>query len=99
MGLTWIEIVVIAHLVLYLTETLVFGVVAAGGLLAMTEAAGAIARPRSGLLSARVFDGNRRRVCILMAGTAAFMCFIVGLFGAGFSWGFYPVLFMLGGRV
>jgi ACS family hexuronate transporter-like MFS transporter len=96
MCLAWIEMSVIAHLVLYLTETLVFGVVGAGGLLAITEAAGAIARPGGGLLSDRVFDGNRRKVFMLMAGTAALMCFMVGLFGAALSWTLYPVLFMLG---
>jgi ACS family hexuronate transporter-like MFS transporter len=53
----------IAHLVLYLTEVLLFGVVAAGGLLAMTEVAGAIARPGAGLLSDRVFGGA---LCVLL---------------------------------
>jgi sugar phosphate permease len=96
MCLAWVEMAVIAHLVLYLTEVLLFGVVVAGGILAMTEAAGAIARPGSGFLSDRVFGGNRKPVFMLMAGVASAMCFIVGLFGADLSWGLYPVLFIFG---
>jgi sugar phosphate permease len=96
MCLNWVEMSVIAHLVLYLTEALVFGVVAAGGLLAMTEAAGAIARPVSGLLSDRVFDGNRKKVFMSMAGSTSLMCFFMGLFGADLSWALYPILLILG---
>jgi len=94
--LAWVEMTVIAHIVLYLTEVLLFGVVAAGGLLAMTEAAGAIARPISGFLSDRVFGGNRKQVFMLMAGMASAMCFVVGLFGANLSWVLYPCLFIFG---
>jgi ACS family hexuronate transporter-like MFS transporter len=94
--LTWVEMALIAHLVLYLTEVLLFGVVAAGGLLAMTEVAGAIARPGSGFLSDRIFGGRRKQVFVLMAGTASIMCSIVGLFGPYLSWALYPALFLLG---
>lgn len=94
--LGWVEMAVIAHLVLYLTEVLLFGVVAAGGMLAMTEAAGAIARPGSGFLSDRVFGGKRKPVFMLMGGTASVMCFVIGLFGTDLSWWLYPVLFILG---
>jgi len=94
--LAWVELAMIAHLVLYLTEALLFSVVAAGGLLAMAEAAGAIARPGSGLLSDRVFGGNRKPVFILMAGIACIMCLLVSLFGSQLSWALYPVLFILG---
>jgi len=94
--LAWVEFALIAHLVLYLTEVLLFGVVAAGGILAMTEAAGAIARPLSGFLSDWVFDGNRKQVFMLMAGATSAMCFIVGLFGADLPWTLYPALFILG---
>ena len=94
--LAWVEFALIAHLVLYLTEALLFGVVAAGGVLAMTEAAGAIARPLSGFLSDRVFGGNRKQVFMLMAGATSIASFIVGVFGADLSWALYPALFILG---
>ncbi len=94
--LAWVEFTLIAHLVLYLTEALLFPVVVAGGLLAMTEVAGAIARPGSGFLSDRVFGGKRKPLFILMAGTACAMCLLLGLFGSYLSWALYPVLFLLG---
>jgi nitrate/nitrite transporter NarK len=53
----------IAHLVLHLTEVSLFGVVAAGGPLAMTEVAGAISRPGAGPLSDRLFAGA---LCVLL---------------------------------
>jgi ACS family hexuronate transporter-like MFS transporter len=94
--MTWIEMALIAHLVLYLTEVLLFGVVAAGGLLAMTEVAGAVARPGGGLLSDRAFGGSRKKVFALMAGTTSITCLIVGLFAPHLSWSLYPVLLILG---
>jgi sugar phosphate permease len=89
--LAWVEMSMIAHLVLYLKEVLLFGVVAAGGLLAMAEAAGAIARPGSGLLSDRVFGGKRREVFMLMAGSTSAMCFVVGFFGTDLSGSSLPL--------
>jgi len=94
--LSWTEFTVIAHLVLYLTESLAFPVVTAGGLLAMATAAGAIARPGSGLLSDRVFGGRRKPVFIMMAATASLMCLILGLWGPYLSWAIYPVLLLFG---
>jgi sugar phosphate permease len=94
--LAWVEFTIIGHLVLYLTEALLFPVVVAGGLLAMTEAAGAISRPGGGLLSDRVFGGSRKPIFLLMAGTASAMCLLLGLFGSRLSWALYPVLFLLG---
>lgn len=94
--LAWVEMAMIAHLVLYLTEALVFGVVAAGGLLALTEASGAIARPIAGFVSDRGFGGKRRPVFMLMASTTSIMCAVIGLAGPYLSWGLYPALLILG---
>ena len=94
--LNWVEFGLIAHLVLYLTEELLFPVVVAGGLLAMVEASGIIARPGWGILSDRFFGARRRPVFILVAATAASMCLMVSLFGPVLSWGVYPVFFFLG---
>jgi len=96
MGLAWVEIAMITHLVLYLTEALAFSVVTAGRILAMSEFAGAIGRPGSGLLSDRVFGGSRKKVWMLMAGTSSVFCLVLALFGPHLSWALYPVLFLLG---
>ncbi|MFC1965347.1 MFS transporter [Chloroflexota bacterium] len=92
----WVEFAVIGHLVLYLTEWLLVPVVMAGGMLAIAEVAGAIARPGSGLLSDRVFGGHRKPVLIMMAIVASAMCLIIGFFGSYLSWAIYPILFLLG---
>lgn len=93
---TWIEMAMIAHLVLYLTEVLMFGVIAAGGLLAITEISGAIARPCSGIVSDRIFNGKRKQVLFLMAGTVTLMCALLAFAGSYLSWGLYPVLILFG---
>lgn len=94
--LTWVEMALVAHLVLYLTEVLLFSVITAGGLAAMTEIAGAIARPGSGLLSDRAFNGNRKQVFMLTAGITCITCLIIGFFGPKLAWTLYPILFVLG---
>ena len=94
--LTWVEMALVAHLVLYLTEVFLFSVITAGGLAAITEIAGAIARPGSGLLSDRAFNGNRKRVFMLMAGITCITCLIIGFFGPELAWTLYPILFVLG---
>ncbi|MDO8568878.1 MAG: MFS transporter [Dehalococcoidales bacterium] len=94
--LAWVEFTVMAHLTLYLTEALFLPIVAAGGILAMVQFAGAMARPGAGLLSDRAFNGRRKPVFMLMAGVTCAICLTIGLLGPTLSWGIYPVLFLLG---
>lgn len=94
--LAWVEMAMIGHLVLYLKEVLLFSVVTAGGLLAMTEASGAIARPGGGFISDRSLRGKRKPIFIAMASTASVMCLLLGLFGPHLSWAIYLVLILLG---
>jgi len=93
---SWVDMATMAHLVLYLTEVILVPVVTAGGLLAVAQAAGAVAKPGSGLLSDWVFRGHRKPVFMMMAGISCAMCLLVGLIGSHLSWALYPVLFMLG---
>ena len=91
-----VEFGAITYLVLYLTESLFFGVVAAGGLLAMTEAAGAFGKPASGFISDRLLGGRRKIVFIFMVGMASVTCAALGVGGDGLGWLLYPVLVILG---
>ncbi len=93
--LNWIELSMIGHVVSYL-RSLEFPVVAAGGLLAMAEGAGALARPISGLLSDRFFGGRRNPVFIVFSAMACSMCLLLGLAGPAIGWFLYPTLFVLG---
>jgi len=91
-----VEFSAITYLVLYLTESLLFGIVAAGGLLAMTEAAGAFGKPASGFISDRLLGGRRKIVFIFMVGIASITCAALGVGGDGLGWLLYPVLVILG---
>jgi len=86
----------IINLVLYLKEILLFGVVAAGGLLAMTEAAGALGKPASGLISDRLLKGQRKLAFLLMAGVASVVSLMLGLVGNELQWLLYPILLLFG---
>jgi len=91
-----IEFSAMSYLVLYLKENLLFGVVVAGGILAMTEAAGGLGKPLSGFLSDRLLGGRRKIILLFMAGTASAMCLILGFAGHVLGWLLYPVLIILG---
>ena len=91
-----VEFGAITYLVLYLTESLFFGVVAAGGLLAMTEAAGAFGKPASGFISDRLLGGRRKIVFIFMVGMASVACAALGVGDDGLGWLLYPLLIILG---
>lgn len=94
--LNWVEMAMISHFVIYLNKSLGFAVVAAGGLLAMAETAGAVARPISGIVSDRMFGGRRKPVFIFFAVSASVACLLLGLLGARLNWSFYPIIFILG---
>ena len=95
-ALTVVEFAVIAHLVLYLTEALLFPVVTAGMILAVTQAGGVLGKPGSGFLSDRFFGSSRRKVFILWSGITCAMCILITLGGTSLSWALYPILFVLG---
>jgi sugar phosphate permease len=94
--LNWVEMAMIAHFILYLTKSLHYAVIAAGGLLAMAEGAGAVVRPVSGFVSDRMFGGRRNPVFIAFAAMAAAMCLVLGIAGPHLGWMLYPVVFVLG---
>ncbi len=95
-SLAVVEFSIMTYLVTYLKEQLLFSVVAAGGLLAMTEAGGAIGKPVSGILSDRIFKGQRKAVFFVMAGMTVIICIIMGIGDQQLGWLLYPILIILG---
>jgi len=91
-----VEFGVLAHLVLYLTEDLLYPVVTAGFILALTEGGGILGKPVSGIISDRVFNSSRKRVFMLWASVACTICLLLALFGSSLSWGLFPLLFVFG---
>ncbi len=94
--LSIVEFTAMAHLVIYLTEYLVFGTIAAGALLAMTEATGAFGKPTSGFVSDRLLKGRRKPVFLIMACTAVIICLVISVAGRDIGWFLYPTLIVLG---
>ncbi|MDP2916959.1 MAG: MFS transporter, partial [Dehalococcoidia bacterium] len=91
-----VEFALAGHLVLYLTEALLFPVVTAGAIMALTQAGGILGKPGGGLLSDRLFNGSRRMIFMLWAIISAVVCLLLALLGANLSWALYPLLFILG---
>jgi sugar phosphate permease len=69
----------VAYFVLYLTETLLFTVVAAGLCLSLAQAIAWVGRIGWGVLSDRVLGGNRRISYAIMALLAAAFMFLISL--------------------
>ncbi|MDD5038504.1 MAG: MFS transporter [Dehalococcoidales bacterium] len=68
-----VEFSAMAYFVLYLNEVLFIAVVTAGFFLAFLEAGGILGKPISGLISDRLFRGNRKKVYMLLCSIAFFV--------------------------
>jgi sugar phosphate permease len=96
MFLCMIEFAALAHLVLYLHLDWAYSVVAAAGLLALCQAAGAFGKPLSGLVSDRLLGRRRKAPLLALAGLAGLACAILALIGSGQTWLLWAALVMLG---
>jgi sugar phosphate permease len=86
----------LAHLVLYLNESLGYTAVAAGGLLAFSEAVGALGKPLSGLISDRLFHGRRKPVLMALAVLSLAVSVALAALDASVGWMIYPALAVFG---
>jgi sugar phosphate permease len=86
----------LAHLVVYLQEEWLYTAVAAGGLLALCEAAGGVAKPASGVISDRLLGGRRRPALLVLCALAAASCLALALAGPALGWLLYVVLALFG---
>ena len=91
-----VEFSVLAHLVLFLNKAMLYTVVAAGGLRAICEAAGAVGKPGSGLVSDRLFHGRRKPALFGLCLVAAAVCVLFAAFDGRRGWGVYPGLVLFG---
>jgi MFS transporter, ACS family, hexuronate transporter len=96
MFLCMIEFASLAHLVLFLHLDWAYSVVAAAGLLALCQAAGAVGKPLSGLVSDRLLGRRRKAPLLVLAGLAGLSCAILALIGTGQTWLLWAALLMLG---
>ncbi|HSL94488.1 MAG TPA: MFS transporter, partial [Thermoleophilia bacterium] len=91
-----VEFSALAHMVLFLKESLAYTAVAAGGLLALCEAAGAFGKPGSGLVSDRLFRGHRKPALLALAIAAFAVCALFAVSGGDLGWLLYPCLAVFG---
>ena len=96
MFLCVIEFSALAQLVLFLKGDWAFTAVAAGGLLAFCQGAGAIGKPISGLVSDRLLGGRRRPALMALAGLAGVACAILALIRPGQTPALWLALALLG---
>jgi len=96
MFLCMIEFSGLAQLVLFLKADWAYTAVAAGGLLAFCQAAGAIGKPLSGLVSDRLLGGRRRPALIALAGLAGAACVVLALIRPGQTLALWLALALLG---
>ena len=90
-----VEFSALTHLVLFLRAEWAYSAVVAGGLLAFCQAAGAVGKPASGLVSDRLLHARRRPALIALAGCAAFACGLLAALG-GQTWALWLALLLLG---
>ncbi len=83
MFLCMVEFSALAHLVLFLHTSWAYTAVAAGGLLAFCQAAGAFGKPLSGLISDRLLGGRRKAPLLVLALLSGLACAILALMHPG----------------
>jgi sugar phosphate permease len=94
--MNWVEMSIIGHFTLYAKDVLGLSAVAAGGVLAGLETAGAVCRPVSGLVSDSIFRGARRPVFVGLAAIATVLVFALAAAGPRLGSLIYPLAFALG---
>ena len=96
MFLCVVEFAALSQLVLFLTVSWAYTVTAAAGLLAFTQAAGAVGKPLSGLISDRLLGRRRKPALLVLAGLAGLSSAIFALVGPGQTWLLWLALLLLG---
>lgn len=96
MFLCMIEFAALAHLVLFLHLSWTYSVVAAAGLLALCQAAGALGKPLTGLASDRLLGRRRKAPLLALACLAGIACAILAVIGPGQTGLLWTALLMLG---
>ena len=96
MFLCMVEFSALAHLVLFLHTSWAYTAVAAGGLLAFCQAAGAFGKPLSGLVSDRLLGGRRKAPLLVLALLSGLACAILALMHPGQTVLLWTALALLG---
>ena len=96
MFLCMIEFSALTQMVLFFKADWAYTTVAAGGLLAFCQGAGAVGKPLSGLVSDRLLGGRRRPALIVLTGLAGAACAMLAVIRPGQTWALWLALALLG---
>ncbi len=96
MFLCMVEFSALAQLVLFLKVDWAYSVVAAGGLLAVCQGAGAVGKPLSGAVSDRLLGRRRKPALIALAGLAGLACVLLALARPGQTGLLWTALILMG---
>jgi len=96
MFLCVVEFSALVHLVLFLHVSWAYTAVAAGGLLAFCQAAGAFGKPLSGLASDRLLGGRRKAPLLMLALLSGLACALLALLHPGQTVLLWTALALLG---
>lgn len=94
--LSVVEFSSITNIVLFLNEGLNYSLLAAGGLLAITQAAGGIGKPLSGMISDRWFGHRRKPMFLIMAAVSGVACLVLGGGLSESNWLVYLMMILIG---
>ena len=96
MFLCMIEFSALTQMVLFFKVDWAYTTVAAGGLLAFCQGAGAVGKPLSGFVSDRFLGGRRRPALIALAGLGGAACAMLAVIRPSQAWGLWLALALLG---
>lgn len=91
-----VEYSLLAHVVLFVRAEYLLTAVAAGSVLALAQAAGAIGKPVTGLVSDRLLGARRRPVLLTMCVLSLAACLGLAIGGDGLGWAVYLLIALLG---
>ncbi|MBN1367007.1 MAG: MFS transporter [Dehalococcoidales bacterium] len=94
--LSVVEFSSINNIVLYLNEGLEYSLLAAGGLLAITQAAGGVGKPLAGVISDRWFGHKRKPMFLIMATVSGIACLVLGSNLSAGNWLVYIMMVLIG---
>lgn len=91
-----VEYSLLSHVVLYARADYLLSAVAAGGVLALAQVAGAVGKPVTGLVSDRLLGARRRPVLVAMCVLSLVACLGLAIGGADLGWAMYVLVALLG---
>jgi len=91
-----VEYSVLAHVVLFMRADYLLSAVAAGGVLALAQAAGAVGKPLTGLVSDRLLGGRRRPLLLAAALLSLVASLVLAAGGGALGWTVYLLIAVLG---